>query len=57
MTKTPEEKVVLMMPKLLKTIKKTMPEIRNKYVAKELMSIAVQLANELKQIKNQELTK
>lgn len=52
--KTPQEKVVLMQPKLLKTIKKALPQIRSPYVAKELMQIAVMIANELKQIKGLE---
>jgi hypothetical protein len=49
--KTPSEKIVLMTPKLLKTIKKALPQIRSKYVARELMSISVLVAQELKQIK------
>jgi hypothetical protein len=48
--KTPQEKIVAMTPKLLKTIKKVLPEIRNRYDAMALKDIAVKLAIELKQI-------
>jgi hypothetical protein len=57
MQKTPSEKIVLMTPKLLKIIKKSLPQIRSPYVAKELMSISIKIANELKQIRDIEGTK
>ena len=50
--KTPQEKIVLMTPKMLKIIKKALPQIRSPYVAKELMAIAVKMAEELKHIKD-----
>jgi hypothetical protein len=55
--KTPEERIVLMQPKLLKTIKKVLPQIRSPYAAKELMQVAIMISKELKQIKNPEITK
>jgi hypothetical protein len=55
--KTPAEKIVLMTPKLLKTIKKALPQIRSPYVARELMAISIQIAKELKQIKELKDTK
>jgi len=54
--KTPEEKILLMMPKLLKTIKKTLPQVRSRYAAMELKNIAVMIATELKQTKIKEPT-
>jgi len=49
--KTPEERIILRLPKLIKVIKKTLPNIRNKYVAKELEYNTLQILNELKLIK------
>ena len=54
---TPEKKIVAMTPKLLKKIKKALPQIRSPHVAKELYSVAIEIANELKLIKNLEKTK
>jgi len=51
--KTPQEKIVLLTPKLLKVIKKALPQIRSRYVAIELKDIAVKLAIEIKQIEQQ----
>ena len=53
---TPEEKIIFLQPKLLKIIKKTLPQIRSKYVAKELMDIALKIANEIKSVKSLKLT-
>jgi hypothetical protein len=50
--KTPEEKIILMMPTLLKTIQKTLPMVNNRYLAKELKMIATKIAIEVKQIPN-----
>ena len=55
--KSPEEKIVLLQPNLLKIIKKTLPQIRSRYVAKELKDIAIKISIELKQIKGLEETK
>ena len=54
---SPEQKIVAMTPKLLKTIKKILPQIRSKYAARELINIAVQISNELKLIKSPAKTK
>lgn len=40
------------LPKLLKTIKKTIPEIRNRHTAKELIYYTTKVMNELKKLKN-----
>jgi len=55
--KTPEEKIVFLTPKLLKKIKKALPQIRSPYVRRELLSIAIQVADQLKLVKGQEKTK
>ena len=55
--KSPEEKILLMQPKLLKTIKKVLPMIRSPHAAKELQAIAIMVATELKQTKIKEHTK
>jgi len=57
MNPTPQEKILFLTPKLLKAIKKALPQIRSKYVAKELMEVTVQIANELKQVKGDKKTK
>jgi len=57
MQKSSEEKIILMQPKLLKIIKKSLPQIRSKYVARELTEIAIMIANELKLVKGMEKTK
>jgi len=55
--KSPEEKIVLMTPALLKAIKKALPQIRSPYVAKDLMRIALKVAKEIKLVKGLEKTK
>lgn len=52
-----EDKIIMMMPLMLKAIKKALPQIRSPYTAKELMNITVKIANELKLIKTPDLTK
>jgi len=55
--KSPEDKIVLMLPKLLKIIKKCLPLIRSKYAAKELTHISLQIIDELKLIQAHSKTK
>jgi len=51
--KTPQEKIILKLPMLFKTVKKILPQIRNKYLAKELEYIILQILQEYKLIKNE----
>ena len=52
---TPEQRIAFLTPKLLKAIKKALPQIRSKYVAKELMHAVVPIMKELKSIKGLEV--
>ena len=53
--KTPEERVILRLPQLFKVIKKTLPTIRNKYIAKELEYNTLKLLEDYKLIKNKDI--
>lgn len=48
---TPEQKIIMLTPNLLKVIKKSLSSIRNPHIAKELIFAATKVSAQLQLIK------